>query len=608
MVDLNEKLKALPLASGVYIMLDEFGQVLYVGKAKILRNRVRQYFRSTATQTEKTQLLVAKIADFRYIVTANEIEALVLENNLIKQYKPYYNILLKDDKNYPYIKIKMNEEFPSIEVTRRLKADGSKYFGPYMLGLSASATMDLIHSIFPVRSCRGNIKKGAKRECLNYHIGRCCAPCCGKVTPEEYRAIIKKVVAFLNGNDKEARELLTEKMAKAVEREEFELAITYREGLELLDKIVRKQNINLPRDFNLDIFAYATDGLYGVINYTVVRGGKVIGSENTGVNEAGDASDILSGYVMQFYENNPVVADEILFNSEPEFGAEISDYLSSKKGSKVHVFEPKGGARAQLVALAYNNASENLTKTVQKIASRESLTKGAVMQLKEMLSLEKPPKRMECYDISNISGTDKVASMVVFVNGEPAKERYRRFRIKTVVGSDDFACMREVLSRRLGEMSGGDLSFSEVPDLIIVDGGKGQLSSAVEILEGSGIAVVGLAKREEEIFRPHESEPVILPRDSLALKLCQRIRDEAHRFAITYHRKLRSERQTRSNLKNIEGVGDKGARALLSYFKKVERIAEASVGEIAEVSGFGKDRAQKVYDYFHSDATEGTGD
>ncbi len=598
-MDIKEKLKDLPLSPGVYLMLDEFQQVLYVGKAKNLRNRVKSYFLNSSTKTEKTILLVQKIRDFRYIVTSTEVEALVLENNLIKQYKPYYNILLKDDKSYPYIKINMSEEYPRVEITRRLRADGSKYFGPYMLGLSISDTMELIHSIFPIRSCTGNLKKNKpSRECLNYHIGRCLGPCTGRISSEEYKEVIRKVMSFLNGNDKEARKLLEEKLSKAVEMEEFELAIKYRDSLELLNKIIRKQSVNLPKDLNIDIFSYANNGLYGVINYTVVRGGRVVGSENAPLNEAGEPEEVLSSYVMQFYEKNPIVCEEICLSHSITFESELQDYLSYVKGSKVNLYHPKGGARGQLTTLSLNNASEYLEKSVTKIATTEALTRGAVEQLKEYLNLPKPPKRMECYDISNISGTDKVASMVVFINGEPAKERYRRFRIKTVQGSDDFASMREVLSRRVLEFSSGDLSFSEIPDLIIVDGGKGQLSSAVSILDGTGINVVGLAKREEEIFKPYQSEPIILPRDSLALKLCQRIRDEAHRFAITYHRKLRGERQTRSNLKNIEGVGDKKARALLAYFKKVENIANASIEEIMEVDGFGLETAKAVKAYF----------
>lgn len=599
---IRQKLKLLPDSSGVYIMLDDEGGILYVGKAKNLKNRVRQYFQNSVTKTEKTMLLVEKIRDFKYIVTRNEIEALVLENNLIKEHKPYYNILLKDDKSYPYIKVNLKEDFPRVEVVRRLKADGSKYFGPYMIGLTAKSTLDLIHAVFPVRSCKGTLSKREKRECLNYHIGRCLAPCTGKATKEEYREVIKKVMAFLSGSDKEAREILLKKLNEAVEAEEFERAIVYRDNLELMDKIVRKQSINLPKDFNLDIFSYASNGMYGVINYTVVRAGKVMGSENMPISEAGDGQDILSSFAMQFYQKNPVVAEEILFNLELPFIDELKSYLTELKGGKLNLLTPKGGARGQLVSLSYNNAVENLEKTAERIATKEEMTRGAVEQLKEKLNLIDIPYRMECYDISNISGTDKVASMVVFINGEPHHELYRRFRIKSFEGADDFRSMREVLARRINELKiGKDVSFSQKPNLLIVDGGKGQLSSAQEILADSGIELISLAKREEEVFCPDDSYPKILPRDSLALKLLQRIRDEAHRFAITYHRKLRAERMTRSNLKNIPGVGDKYARALLEYFKKPENIAAAPVEEIEKVPGFGAERAKNVYDYFHKE-------
>lgn len=606
MKDFSEKLKELPSSSGVYLMLDGDGQVLYVGKAKSLKNRVKQYFGKSSTKTDKTMLLVEKIDDFRYILTNTEYEALILENNLIKEYKPYYNILLKDDKTYPYIKINLKDSFPCIEVTRKIKSDGSKYFGPYMLGISAKSIMELLHSVYPVRSCGGPIKPGkACRECLNYHIGRCLAPCTGRVTSEDYHKEIKKVIDFLNGNDKGVKEILEAKMKSAAEREEFELAISYRSSLEILDKLSRRQIAAIPKDYNIDIFAFASNGMYGVINYMAVRGGKILGSENYAVNEAGDPQEILSNYLMQYYEKSPVLCSEILSSHLPAFHESLEEMLSGKKGGKVRIATAKGGIREQLVEMAYSNASEQLGITATKIASKEALTRISVEKLKDALSLPVAPKRMECYDISNISGTDKVASMVVFINGEAAKERYRRFRIKTVRGSDDFASMREVLTRRVHELSSNDISFSERPDLIVVDGGKGQLSSAVDALTGTGISVIGLAKREEEVFRPGESEPVILERDSLPLTLLQRLRDEAHRFAVTYHRLLRKERQTKSNLKNIEGIGEKRARALLVYFKKIENIAAADVDEIMKVEGFGKKHAQAVKDYFSENGSKG---
>ncbi len=606
MVDIKEKLKELPTNSGVYLMLDEYGQILYVGKAKNLRNRVRQYFQNSTTKTEKTMLLVQKIADFRYIITNTEVEALVLENNLIKEHKPYYNILLKDDKSYPYIKITVKDKFPKIEVVRRLRADGSKYFGPYMLGTSPKLILELLHSVYPVRSCTGDISRvrANSRECLNYHIGRCLAPCVKKVSEEEYAKVIKNVIEFLQGNDAEVTNILTQKMNDFAMREEFEQAIRCRDNIELMDKLVRKQIINLPRDLNLDIFAYTTNGMYGVINYMVVRGGKMLGADNYPVDEAGANADIISSYIMQHYQTHPVLAEEILVSEELPFATELQDYLSHTKGKKVMVFAPKGGVRKQLVELAFNNATDNLEKTVAKIIGKEAMTLGAVSALQTALELKRPPKRMECYDISHVSGTDKVASMVVFINGEPSKDMYRRFRIKTVKGSDDFACMKEALSRRMGQITGTDPSFTDIPDLIIVDGGKGQLSSAYDIVGGYDIPLIGLAKREEEVFKPHISEPFILPRNSLQLTLLQRIRDEAHRFAITYHRALRRDRQTQSNLKNIEGVGTNKARALLVYFKKIENIAMASVKEIMEVDGFGAKNAQAVYDFYHKKGEE----
>ncbi|HOB63869.1 MAG TPA: excinuclease ABC subunit UvrC, partial [Clostridia bacterium] len=469
MKDFSEKLKSLPTTSGVYIMLDEFGQILYIGKAKNLKNRVRQYFQNSVTKTEKTMLLVQKIDDFRIILTKTEVEALILENNLIKEHQPYYNILLKDDKSYPYIKINLKETYPKIEVTRKLKADGSKYFGPYMLGLSAKTILDLIHSAYPVRSCQSDISKRCKgaRECLNYHIGRCLAPCVGRTDPDEYKKIIYKVMDFLNGNDKEVKSMLEQKMLDASAREEFELAMTYRDALKTLEKIVRKQVVYLPKDINIDIFTIADNGMYGVINYMVVRGGKVLGAENYPVDEAGSPSDNLSSYIMQYYDKNPILADEVLVSEELAFRAELSDYLTSKKGSRVHIIHPKAGVRGQLVDMSFNNAKEHLDVTVTKIASKEALTIGSVSKLQEALSLPKPPKRIECYDISNISGTDKVSSMVVFINGEPSRDKYRRFRIKTVKGSDDFASMRETLTRRLKELCSDDPSFSEKPDLIM---------------------------------------------------------------------------------------------------------------------------------------------
>ncbi|MDR3186287.1 MAG: excinuclease ABC subunit UvrC [Christensenellaceae bacterium] len=602
MKDFSEKLKVIPSSSGVYIMLDAHDQILYVGKAKNLKNRIRQYFQNSVSQTEKTMILVEKISDFRYIITNSEIEALILENNLIKEHKPFYNILLKDDKSYPYIKINLKANFPILEITRKLKDDGSKYFGPYMLGINPNMILDILHSVFPIRSC--NIELPAKhpkdRECLNYHIGKCLAPCTNRISKSEYADIVKNIISFLNGDDKEIRHSLMSKIKSASEKEEFEIALQYRDQLRALDKLIRKQNINFPKEFSLDVFAYATNGMFGVINYLVVRGGKIIGAQNYQVSEAGSDQDILSSYIMQFYQKNPMIASDIIISSKLIFESELKSYLSEKKGSKVNIIVPQRGNMHQLLEMAYANAKEHLSSTISAISVKEAMTRTAVERLKFALNLPFPPKRMECFDISHISGTDKVASMVVFINGEASNKMYRRFKIKTVIGNDDFACMKEVLSRRLNRLTSTDESFSDFPDLIIVDGGKGQLSSAYSVVEPTGIHLIGLAKREEEVFFPNNSTPLILPKGSLELSLLQRIRDESHRFAITYHRVLRKKHQTRSDLLNIPGIGAKKARTLLIYFKNIESIAKASIDDLMNVDGFGKTHAQSVYDYFLS--------
>ncbi|MCL2631322.1 MAG: excinuclease ABC subunit UvrC [Firmicutes bacterium] len=598
MIDLQEKLKYLPAKPGVYIMLNEFSQVLYVGKAKNLKNRVRQYFQKS-TSEEKTILLVQKIKDFKFIVVNTETEALVLENNLIKEHKPFYNILLKDDKTYPYIKINIKDDFPRLEITRKLKQTGAKYFGPYMRGISASAMLEVIHSAFPLKSCKATVSPNPKkRECLQYHIGRCKAPCTGKISSADYKVFVKKAIDFLNGNDREVRKLLQEKMENASKLLEFELAMQYRNGLKILENLVRKQSADFPLDLNLDIFAYSGNAVASVINFTAVRGGKILASENFVIEECGDSQDAISNYIMQFYEKNPVLAEEIIVSHELLFGQEIEDYISHLKGSRVNLFCPKAGVRHSVLSLAQQNASQELEIIEAKTVNKDALTRLSLEELKEALSLSVLPKRIECYDISNISGTDKVASMVVFINGEASRQMYRRFKIKTVKGSDDFASLREAISRRVANFEDTDLSFSERPDLIVVDGGKGQLSSAFAILEPFGISVIGLAKREEEIFVPNQSTPILLSKDSLPLKLLQRLRDEAHRFAIAYHRALRDERQTRSNLTNIEGIGKTKARQLLMHFKKVENVAMATEKDIIEIKGFGKKDAENIINHF----------
>ena len=594
---LREKLKNLPAKSGVYIMLDEYGGILYVGKAKVLKNRVRQYFHNTV-KNEKTTRLVEKIADFRYIITQSEYEALILENNLIKENNPPYNILLKDDKTYPYIKINVKNDFPRVEIAYRMKSDGAKYFGPYMLGMSVRELVDIIQTVFPIRTCRTM----PKRECLNFHIGRCCAPCTGRVTKEEYREIINKVISFLNGNDELVRDTIQKKMMYFAEREEFEKAKTYRDTLSALEKILRKQSIPFKQEVDIDVFTFVTNGMESAVNCFAVRGGKYLGGTNYRCAD-NEYNNGLTSFIMQYYQSNPLICTEILVDEELEFGAELSDYLSKKAGRKIAIIKPSGGIRKQLVELGKANGEEFLSAQIEKQEKYEDLTYGATVQLKEALNLPNVPERIECYDISHVSGTNKVASMVVFEKGEKASKMYRHFKIKTVEGNNDFACMYETLSRRFEELKKQEeASFSAKPDLIIIDGGKGQLGYAMQAMHDAGVEVnmISLAKREEEIYLPDREESVILPRNSLAIKLIIRIRDEAHRFAITFHRALRAKKMTESTLTQIEGIGKTKAKYLIIKFKKVENIEKATIEELKETQSIGEADAVNIKKFFEN--------
>lgn len=600
-----QKLKDLPENPGVYIMKSEEGEILYIGKARSLKNRVRQYFGSPKNKTTKVLIMVSKIYTFDYIITHNEIEALVLENNLIKKHKPPYNILLKDDKNYPFIRIDMNDKFPKIQVVRKLTKDGAKYFGPYMQGISAKEIMELIHSAFTLRTCNVNMENQPKnhRPCLNHHIGRCLAPCVGAVSHEKYMEIIGEVIKFLQGNDKSIERIIKEKMIAASEKEEFELAIYYRERLKVLEKLVRKQVTALPSDMDLDIFAIASDGINTVVSMLFVRGGKLLGGDKQIIDALSiDCVSTLESFVYSYYNSDNLLVSQILVNEELEDTTLISEYLSEKKGSKVLVASPIMGVRKQLVDMAYANAKDYLAKCKTIEERNFNMTLGAVNQLQQALNLPIPPNRIECYDISNISGTDKVSSMVVFENGEKAGKMYRKFKIKTVEGSNDFASMKETLIRRFSHLKDDDMSFSATPDLIVVDGGKGQLKYALSAMEECRVNfnIISLAEREEEIYLPHRSEPLVLSKDSQALRLLQRIRDEAHRFAITYHRNLRGKRQTRSELLQIEGVGDAMVKKLFATFKTLNGIKNASVEEIAEIKGMSEKVATNIYQFYHT--------
>ena len=604
---LEQKLKDLPHKSGVYIMYNEARQILYIGKARDLFKRVHQYFGNKANRTIKVIKLVEKIDDLDYIITANEVEALVLENNLIKKHKPPYNILLKDDKSYPFIKIDLKKPFPRVEVVRKLKNDGAKYFGPYMQGISTQEILGLINSAFCVRSCKMDLTKvpANHRPCLNYHIKRCYAPCAGLISREDYDAIIKEIIAFLQGNDKKIAQILTKKMMEASDREEYELALSYKQKLQVLEKLVRRQVGVMPKDFDMDVFAIAANGLNTVAAVVFVRGGKIVGSDKQVIEGVSlDEGSALSNFIMRFYDVTGYVASEVVTATPIEDGEVLQEYLGEKAGRKINIICPHQGVRRQLADMAQGNAEDYLEKSLSVKERKENMTMGGVIQLAEYLRLPKLPVRMECYDISHISGTNKVASMVVFINGESEKSHYRKFKIETVEGNDDFACLQETLRRRLADIKdrSGDVSFSSRPDLIIIDGGKGQLSSVMEVVadaDTQGINFISLAKREEEVFLPGKSDPVILPRDSYALRLLQRIRDEAHRFAITFHRNLRKTSQTKSALLAIDGVGKTRVKLLFESFKTLDNIKNAGIEELTAVKGIDRRTAQSVYDAFH---------
>ena len=594
MVDFKAKIKDVPDNPGVYMMLDEQGEIIYVGKAKNLKNRLRSYFFNLSNRTAKVMAMLEHVADFRYIICASEVDALLTENNLIKKHSPKYNILLKDDKAYPFLRIDMHEPYPRIELVRKLKNDGAKYFGPYMQSVNIKDIFDLIHTAFAVRECKRDLSKPS-RPCLNMHLGRCLAPCTHKVSDQEYKTEMQKVIDFLKGNDREVEKTLKEKMMKFAAEENFEVALNYRNKLALLDKLVRKQVSALPKDFNLDVFAFETNGVVSAISMLVVRAGKLVGGENV-VSESCD-EDIAS-YLLQYYQNNAPLCDEIVTDNVADVES-LEQTINTLCAHTVRVVEPKQGVRKQLLELAHSNAYDAMTKHGTQEERKVLRTKGAVRQLGEILNLKTLPNRMECYDISHISGTDKVASMVVFEGGEPKKSHYRKFKIKTVEGNNDFACMKEVLVRRLNEIATSeDESFSSVPDLLVIDGGKGQLAYAKEAQKETGredIEILSLAKREEEVFLGSDPKTsIILPKDSVALQLLQRIRDEAHRFAITFHRHLRSKHLSESVLKNIDGVGEKTCARLIKEFGSVEEIKRKSVEELAQVEGISKNFAQKI--------------
>lgn len=599
--EIQAKLKLLPLEPGVYVMLDKDGTIIYVGKAKRLKNRVTQYFRN-GFKTEKVAQMVMNIEDFYYIITPTERDALSLENNLIKKHKPKYNILLKDDKAYPYVRVNLKDDYPTFTIARKPVKDGAKYFGPFMCGINVNDVLGIINDAFKVRPCNYKITVDkTRKECLNYHIGLCLAPCAKKCSRNEYMSEINKAVDFLSGNDSVAEKVLTEKMRLCAENEEFERAVELRNRLKMLSGIKERRITATSRFISADIITIASDGISSAINVLFLRSGRVMGSISYSAQTLAETDEErLTAFIGQFYMNGREIPDEIILPVETGDNQLIAEYLTAVRGLKTEVTVPKQGVKKSLVDMSRKNATEYLEKQIDKIRRKDDMTIAACKRLQEILGLKRYPRRMECFDISHISGVDKVGSMTVFIDGEPSKNDYRRFKIKTVEGNNDFECLKEVLNRRLSKLNTAEEEKFPRPDLIIIDGGKGQLTAVQEAFDkyAADIDFISLAERNEEIFLPGEKEPVVLPKSDYCLRMLQRIRDEAHRFAITFNRKLRGKRTLKSVLTEIDGIGAKKRDALMNEFKDVASIKKATVEQLAAVDGIGLSLAKKIKEYF----------
>lgn len=597
MNDLKEKIKLLPDNPGVYVMLDKNGQIIYVGKAKNLKNRVRQYFHSSV-KTDKVMAMVSNIADFYYIIAPSEIDALSLENNLIKKHKPRYNILLKDDKTYPYIKVDLKETYPTFTITRKIKKDGAKYFGPFMGGVSAKSVLEIINLAFLIRPCdkKLNANKPIK-ECLNAHIGKCLAPCALRVSQSEYLERVNGAVDFLSGDTQNTEKLLKERMLFASQNEQFELALKYRDNLQSLEKIKLKRLTSLNKFLNADVISYRANGIYGAVSVLFIRAGRMLGGKNFSFQSFSMTDgQALNEFVLRYYKTGVEIPDEIICGEEIDSADVLTQYFKDNFNKSVSILQVKQGVRRQLADMAGVNADEYLLNAIGKIKHKNDMTVTACELLQQKLSLKNYPRRMECYDISNVSGVDKVGSMVVFIDGEPDRDSYRRFKIKTFEGADDYKSHQEMMERRLTRLSTDKEKFPK-PDLIIIDGGKGQLSAVKEIFDRhqiTDIDLIALAEKNEEIYTLESNNPIILEKRDYCLKMLQRIRDEAHRFAITYHRTLRGKRALSSVLDSVKGLGNVKKRALLDKFKDLSGIISATEQELIQVEGIGQKQARLI--------------
>ena len=612
--NIQEELKKLPGKPGVYLMHDEKDAIIYVGKAISLKNRVRQYFQSSRNKGAKIEQMVTHISRFEYIVTDSELEALVLECNLIKEHRPKYNTMLMDDKTYPFIKVTVNEPFPRVMMARRMKKDKAKYFGPYTSAGAVKDTIELIRKLYHIRSCNRSLPKdiGKERPCLNYHIHQCYAPCQGYISREEYRKSIDEVVRFLNGNYDPILKELEEKMLDASENLEFEKAIEYRELLASVQKIAQKQKITDTAGDDRDIIAMASEGEDAVVQVFFIRGGRLIGRDHfyLKIAENDTKSEILSSFIKQFYAGTPYIPAELMLPEEIEDQEIIEEWLTTRREHKVRLRIPKKGTKEKLVELAQKNAQMVLKNDKERLKREEGRTIGAVKELEKILGLT-GIIRMEAYDISNTNGFDSVGSMVVYEHGKPKRNDYRKFKIKSVQGPDDYASMNEVLTRRFehGLRERQDESeiggFQAFPDLIMMDGGRGQVNIALEVLEKLNlhIPVCGMVKDDNHRTRGLYFNNVELPidRNSECFRLITRIQDEAHRFAITFHRQLRSKGQVHSILDDIPGVGPARRKDLMRSFENIEAIRNATVDNLKELPSMNEKSAQEVYKFFHQD-------
>ena len=595
MFDIQEHLKQLPSEPGVYLMKDKFNNIIYVGKAKVLKNRVRQYFQSSKNHSSKVKSMVKNIDRFEYIITDSELEALILECNLIKKYKPKYNVLLRDDKTYPYIKVTTNEDFPRV-----LKVRKAKYFGPYTNTTSVNDTLDIIKSIYPIRTCNIDIEKAIKtnmRPCLNLHIKRCVGPCTGNITKEEYNKMIEEILLFLSGKEEKLIDILKEKMNKCAMDFNFEEAAVYRDKIKSLEDMMEKQKIDSSTsDLNQDIIAMARAHDEACVQVFFVRNGKIVGREHFILEGVMDSTreSILGSFVKQFYMEQEYIPKEIIIEDEIEDSFILEEWLSTKKGQKVIIRVPQKGEKKSLIEMVRKNAIEYLEKFSDINKRKYEKSIGALEELKQILNLESIPKRIESFDISNIQGVDSIGSMVVFTNGKKDKKEYRRYKIKTVIGPNDYDSMAEIVERRL--------KYGDFPDLMLLDGGKGQVSSVKKVLDKYNVEIPLWGMYKDDKHRTKglisQEKEIELDRTSNLYRFVASIQEEVHNYAISYHRSLRNKSLTKSELDDIQGIGEKRKKALLNHFKDIEAIKNATFEELLEVESMNKSSSESVYEYF----------